>query len=133
MVAITATNTATPSIQTSLGRARVVQARRQAEQAEANARDLRARADEAEQQADSSEDNLRKVTARVQQDELTYKLPATNVADVPAKTQRLIIQMYDTMSEARTLNGSQLKTDVQASVVVNGQGQMTGRIVNVSA
>ena len=48
MVAITATNSATPSVQASVGRARLAQARREAEQAEANARDLRDQADDAE-------------------------------------------------------------------------------------
>ena len=46
MVAIGATNSATPSLQSVLGRARVEQARREADQAEANAQTLRQQADQ---------------------------------------------------------------------------------------
>jgi hypothetical protein len=133
MVAITATNSATPSIQTSLGRARVEQARRQADQAEATARDLRSQADEAERQANSSEDNLHKVTARVQQEEVTYKPPDNNAPEVPLKVQKLIEQMYSATSEARAQSGNPLKTQANAAPVVNNQGHATGRIVNISA
>jgi len=133
MVAITATNSATPSIQTSLGRARVEQARRQADQAEATARDLRSQADEAERQADSSEDNLHKVTASVQQEEVTYKPPDKSTSEVPLKVQKLIEQMYSVTSGARAQSGNPLKTQANAAPVVNSQGQATGRIVNISA
>lgn len=133
MVAITATNSTTPSIQASLGRARVEQARRQADQAEATARDLRARADEAEQQANSSQDNLRRVKAYAQQEEVTYKPTANNMQEVPLKVQKLIEQMYTATSEARTQSGNPLKTRMSAAPVVNSQGQATGRIVNISA
>lgn len=133
MVAINATNSTTPSIQASLGRARVEQARRQADQAEATARDLRAQADEAEQQANSSQDNLRKVTARVQQEEVTYKRAANSTPEVPLKVQKLIEQMYTATSGARAQSGNPLKTNVNAAPVVNNQGQATGRIVNISA
>jgi hypothetical protein len=45
MGAITATNSATPSLSAMLGRARLEQARREADQAEATAQELRAQAD----------------------------------------------------------------------------------------
>jgi len=133
MVAITATNSTTPSLQASLGRAQVEQARRQADQAEATARDLRSQADEAERQADSSQDNLRKVTARVQQEAVTYKPTDKSASEVPLKVQKLIEQMYSATSGARTQSGNPLKTQVNAAPVVNNQGQATGRIVNISA
>jgi hypothetical protein len=46
MVAITATNSATSSLQATLGRTRLEQARREADQAEARAQELRALADD---------------------------------------------------------------------------------------
>ncbi|QTN28310.1 hypothetical protein HZ993_00125 [Rhodoferax sp. AJA081-3] len=134
MVAITATNSTTPSTQASLGRARLAQARREADQAEANARDLRAQADEAERQAQDSQQNVRKVSARIQQEAATYSQPrASSTSEVPLKVQKLIEQMYSATSEKRAENGNPLKTDVHAAAVVNSQGQATGRIVNVSA
>lgn len=134
MVAITATNSTTPSIQASLGRARLEQARREADQAEANAKDLRAQADEAERQAQSSQENVRKVAARNQREESTYSAPrASSTSEVPLKVQKLIEQMYTASSEQRALSGNPLKTNAHAAPVVNIQGQATGRIVNVSA
>lgn len=133
MAAITATNSTTPSIQASLGRVRVEQARRQADQAEATARNLRAQADEAEHQADSSRDNLRNIKARVDQEEVTYTPTTNNTSEVPLKIQKLIEQMYTASSGARTQSGNPLKTNVNAAPVVNNQGQATGRVVNISA
>jgi hypothetical protein len=134
MVAITATNSATPSVQASVGRARLAQARREAEQAEANARDLRAQADDAERQAQSSQENVRRLSSRNRQEEVTYAQPRTSsTSEVPIKVQKLIEQMYSATSDKRAESGNALKTNVNASPVVNSQGQATGRIVNVSA
>jgi hypothetical protein len=134
MVAITATNSATPTLQASLGQARLEQARSEADQAEANARDLRAQADAAEQQAQQSKDNVRKVASSVLRDDATYALPRAPASqEVPVKVQKLIEQMYTATSEKRTLSGNPLKTNSNAPIVLNSQGQRTGRIVNVSA
>jgi hypothetical protein len=134
MVAITATNSATPSVQASVGRARLAQAKREAEQAEANARDLRAQADDAERQAQSSQENVRRLSSRNRQEEVTYAQPRTgSTSEVPIKVQKLIEQMYSATSDKRAESGNALKTNVNASPVVNSQGQATGRIVTVSA
>ena len=134
MVAITAINSATPSIQASLGRARLEQARNEADKAEAIARDLRGQADIAEQQAQRSQDNVRKIGASIQQEEATYAQPRDSTsAEVPVKVQQLIEQMYTATSEKRTQSGNPLKTNSNALPVVNSQGQRTGRIVNISA
>ena len=137
MVAITATNSATPSVQASVGRVRLAQARREAEQAEANARDLRAQADDAERQAQSSREDVRRVSSRNRQEnatDATYTQPrASSTSEVPFKVQKLIEQMYSATSEKRAESGNALKDNVNAAPVVNTQGQATGRIVNVSA
>lgn len=134
MVAITATNSATPSIQASLSRTRLQQARSQADQAEANARDLRAQADNAELQASQSQDNVRKIASAIAQQEPTYVQPRQSTSDeVPVKVQKLIEQMYTATNEKRAMSGNPLKTNSDALPVVNSQGQRTGRILNISA
>jgi uncharacterized protein YicC (UPF0701 family) len=134
MPTITATNSATPSAGVATVRAKLEQARREADQAEINARNLRAQADDAERQAQSSQENVRKITSSVQRLESTYSRPGENKsAEVPAKVQKLIEQLYSATSEKRTKEGNPLKVDSNASPVVNSQGQKTGRIVNISA
>ena len=134
MVAITATNSTTPSIQASLGRARLQQARSQADQAEANARDLRAQADNAELQAGQSQDNVRKIASVIAQQEPTYAQPRESASgEVPVKVQKLIEQMYTATNDKRSKRGNPLKTDSDALPVINSQGQRTGRILNISA
>ena len=63
MAAITSTNTATPSLQSVLSRSRVLQARTEAEQAEARAQTLRSQADAAEVDAQKSQDKVRSLEA----------------------------------------------------------------------
>lgn len=134
MVAITATNSATPALQAPLSRARVAQAQREADQAEANAKNLRAQADDAEQQAQKSQDHVRQVADRVQQDQATYSMPRdASTTKVPLQVQKLVEQMYSETSALRAQSDNSLKTNVHAQPVVNSQGQATGRIVNISA
>lgn len=72
MAAIAATSYATPSAQVWQSRARVDQARRDADQAEANARQLREQADQAEQASQQSQTRLRDATAAATQSDSTY-------------------------------------------------------------
>ena len=72
MVTITATNYATPSTQAWMGHTKLDQARRDADQAQANARQLRAQADQAEQQAAKGQAEVRAVSAQVAQADSTY-------------------------------------------------------------
>lgn len=73
MVAISATNSATPSLQSVLGGARVAQARREADQAQANAQNLRQQADQAENEARQSQGRWRDLSQRSQQADPTYR------------------------------------------------------------
>ena len=134
MVAITATNSATPSLQASVSKARLEQARREADQAESNAQRLREQADAAENDVQKSHDRVRDLASRSQQTDPTYK-PQTqgNAPEVSLKTQDLLVNAYKTSSSTRTANGNPLKTNSDAAPVMNTQGQATGRIVNVSA
>lgn len=74
MVAIAATSYATPPSQVWQGRSRLEQARRDADQAEANARQLRTEADQAEQEAQQSQSRVGSVGAQVAQAENTYSV-----------------------------------------------------------
>ncbi|MES2950922.1 MAG: hypothetical protein V4858_20500 [Pseudomonadota bacterium] len=135
MVAITATNSATPSLQSMVGRTLLEKALlRAADQAEANAKSLRAQADRAEQEAQSSQGRARQISARNRQDEATYSIAAKRSdSEVPLEVQKLIEQMYSATSDQRAQSGNALKANVNAAPVVNVQGQATGRIVNISA
>ena len=73
MVAISAANSATPSLQSVLNGARVAQARREADQAEANAQNLRQQADQAENEARQSQVRWRDLSQRSQRADPTYQ------------------------------------------------------------
>lgn len=134
MVAITATNSATPSLQASVSKARLEQARREADQAESNAQRLREQADAAENDVQKSHDRVRDLASRSQQTDPTYKPQAQgNAPEVSLKTQDLLVSAYKANTSTRTANGNPLKTNSGAAPVMNTQGQATGRIVNVSA
>lgn len=134
MVAISATNSATPSTQQALNRSRLQQARREADQAEAHAQDLRQQADGAELQAQKSQANVREQAARNQQTGATYASPLKqSQPEVPAKTQDFLVSLYEATRDKRLANGNALKADTSAASVLNAQGQATGRIVNLSA
>jgi hypothetical protein len=134
MVAITATNSATPTALLAFGRARLEQARREADRAEANAQSLRSQADAAEVDAQKSQEKVRELATRNSRSESTYtqRLNSTP-SEVPKKTQEFLVDMYTAASDKFAASGNALKTDPKAPPVVNTQGQFTGRIVNVSA
>lgn len=145
MVAITATNSASPSLQASLSKVRLAQARREADRAEADAQDLRARADDAEREAQNGRDKVRQLSSSGNNntaaasasstDGTTYtqQLRAASNSETPPKVQNFIERLYRATSEKFTANGNPLKTDADANTVVNSQGQSTGRILNVKA
>ena len=134
MVAITATTSATPSLQAALSRAKLAQARREADQAEGNAKQLRAEADQAEQQAQERQGKVSQIASSGnRQTEATYSTPtAVRVTEVPVKVQNFIENLYRATSQKRADSGNALKTDADAPPVINSQGQATGRILNLS-
>lgn len=132
MVAITATNSATPSLQAALGRAKLAQAQREASQAEDNAKQLRAQADQAEQQSQQSQQRVNQVASNNRQQADTYDAPSRERAsEVPLKVQDFIENMYRATSQKRLDSGNGLKSDVNTPPVINSQGQATGRILNL--
>ena len=132
MLAITATNSATPSSLTTLAQGRVDQANREADQAEAVAQNLRAQASAAEQQAKESQAKAQDLAARIRSAEPTYSSPRTPRPEVPQKTQDFFVSLYGATSAKFAASGNPLKTNANAAPVRNALGQTTGRIVNLS-
>ena len=142
MVAITSINSATPSIQASLGRARLAQARREAEQAEAEAKDLRAQADQAEQEAAESKDRVRGLASAQSREGATYAPPASSTRRTVGEVVRV---QGDATEQANRPDDSAKRTPsanptpnplgiyTSAASTAGTPGKATGRIVNVSA
>jgi uncharacterized coiled-coil protein SlyX len=134
MAALAATNSATPSLQSTLIRSRLEAARREADQAQANVEALRSQVDAAEMEVEKRQDKVRSLTDQSRQSDPTYQSKVqTAQSAVPVKTQELLFGLYSATSAKRQATGHGLKTNPNAAPVVNTQGQATGRIVNVSA
>ncbi len=134
MVAITATNSASPSLQATLSKARIEQARREADSAEARASDLRAQADEAEREAQDKNQTARSLSAAGPAKDSTYTSALRRPSsEVPLATQNFLERMYTTASPKFAASGNPLKQDGDTPPVLNSQGQSTGRILDVRA
>lgn len=134
MATIAATSYATSSLQSTLSRSRIEQARREADSAESKAQTLRQQADEAEREAQGRNANVRSLTAREASTDSTYdQALQADSSGVDPKTQRLLERMYRAASSQFAASGNPLKNDTNAPPVVNAQGQSTGRILNLSA
>jgi hypothetical protein len=124
MVSIASSNSAPPSLSATADKTRVVQARRDAEQAQNTADDLRRQADSADRTAQVSQDNARSLAERSNQLVANY-----------------VQSLRGAQNEPRTLGTglvSRLYADPPAASlllppVVNAQGQATGQLVNLSA
>jgi hypothetical protein len=133
MVAIAATTNATPSLQATLSKTRLEQARREADLAESNAQNLRAQADQAEAEAQKGQEKVRALTVNAQPDDATYSPLRNASTQVPAQTQDFLVRLYKATSQKFADSGNALKTDADAAPVINAQGQSTGRILNIKA
>lgn len=135
MAAINATSSSINSLQAvAAGRTRLEQARREADQAEANARNLRALAREAEREAQQSQDTVRDLTARVaQENTATYTArPVNKLAEVRPLEQKSATNPLLADPAPRTGNAI-TTTDLtrQHGSALNAQGQAIGRILNI--
>lgn len=134
MATIAATSYATPSLQSTLSRSRLQQARRDADLAESKARTLRQQANDAERDAQGRNANVRSLTAREPRTDSTYSNAAQRDSSaVTPNSQSFIERMYRAASPKFSANGNPLKNDADALPVLNTRGQSTGRILNVSA
>lgn len=142
MVAITATNASTPLQSVLPSRSKLEQARRQADQAEANARQLRALADQAEQELQQSQNKVSTLTTQVAKEaRAAQSAPAdtTYTAQVKAgasprdkQIQDFLVRLSAVAQNQFSFPENPLKAGVGRSPVVNMQGHSTGRIVNLS-
>jgi hypothetical protein len=143
MAAISATNASTPLTPVTPSRIRLEQARRQADLAEANARQLRALADQAEQELQQNHSKVSTLSAQVAQESRAAQSPEadnTYTAQVKSGASSLNKQIQDFLVRTATVARNQfsfpdnpLKSGVNRTPVINAQGQNTGRIVNLSA
>jgi len=131
MASITATSSSTASLQSVLNRARIEQARREADQSEANARDLRAQADQEERQASQGQERVRQLTAQGLDTTYASALRNSN-SEIPLKNQDALERLYKITRDNFAREGNSLKSREDAPPVVNAQGQTTGRIVNLT-
>ena len=133
MASIAATSYATPSLQSTLSRSRVAQALREADAAESKAQTLRQQADAAERDAQGRNAKVRSLKARETNADSTYtRAVQVDSSEVTPKTQNFLERMYRAASPKFAAGRNPLKNDVDASPVVNTQGQATGRILNLS-
>lgn len=124
MVSISASNSAAPSLSATVDKTRVVQARRDAEQAQSTADDLRRQADSADRTAKVSQDNARSLAEHSNQLVANYVQTLRGATNEPRVLgSGSVSQMYADPPSASLL----------LPPVVNAQGQATGQLVNLSA
>lgn len=138
MLALPATSSATPSLQATLNRNRLQQARQEADQLEAQAQNLRNQADQAEDQAIKGQDKVRNLSTQTASSsdtsDATYNAAVKpSVSDLPVKTQDFLTRMYTETSPQFAASGNALKAKANSAPVLNTQGQATGRILNIEA
>ncbi|CAM8647005.1 hypothetical protein MCEMSEM22_01329 [Comamonadaceae bacterium] len=133
-MAITATNSATPSLQATLSKARLEQAKREAENAETKVEALQQQTEQAEQEVQAKRENVRELSSRTRLEDTTYmgQLRAARSTVAPA-TQDFLVRMYAATSAKFAASGNALKSSLNARPFINTLGQPTGRIVNLSA
>lgn len=134
MAAITATNSATLSMQAMLGRARLQQARQEADQAQTRAQDLRQQANIAEQEVQKSQERVRTVSAQNRQSPSTYAVPrSSNEPELSSNLQDFLANFHQSTVQQVLSEGKIIQTRVNTTPTPNLQGQATGRIVHLQA
>jgi hypothetical protein len=151
MATISATSSANTSVQASLAKARLAQARREADQAQSNADDLQAKADRADRYAEKTQSTVRDLAANSRSLDATYERqlrasatastrdgasasPSTNSSiEAAAKTQSLLAGFYTAANQTKAFKGATDEKSTSPFIIVNSQGQSTGRSVNVTA
>ena len=134
MVAIAATTNATPSLQASLSKVRLQQARREADQAESVAQKLRSEAQTAETEAAQSRSLVRTLSANSTNADPTYQARQSPASSgLRADSQNLLVDLYQRSAALRGTDNNPLLTANTPVPIQNAQGQMTGRIINVRA
>jgi hypothetical protein len=131
MVAITATNSATPSPQAMLSRARLQQARNEADRAEATAEQLRDQADQAEQQAQQGQAKVGALSQQVAQTDSTYssQLRRQVAVDGARQVQQFLAPAAQAASNGYSFPSNPLKPTANSWATVN-QRVSSGRLLD---
>ncbi|WP_293659923.1 hypothetical protein [Rhodoferax sp. OV413] len=134
MVTITATNTATTTLQSAFNSARLDRTRRQADDARGEMASAQEETDHAEQYLQDKRDRLRSSATYSALIDTTYisQLRAHRSAVAPA-TQEFLLRMYAATSAKFAATGNALKSSLNARPFINTLGQATGRIVDLTA
>jgi uncharacterized protein HemY len=121
-------------LQSVLNRARLEQAKREAQNAEDKVESLQQQTERAEQDRKVRDDRVQALSAHNALEDSTYlsQLRARRSAVAPA-TQDFLIRMYSATSAKFAASGNALKASVTARPFVNTLGQPTGRIVDLVA
>nr|WP_315463512.1 hypothetical protein [uncultured Rhodoferax sp.] len=133
-MAIAATHSATPSLQMTLNKARLEQAKREALKAEDELEALQLEAEQTEQEVYARRMTVRELDARVAWEDTTYnsQLRATR-SSVPPATQDFLVRMYTATSLKFAASGNPLRSSLNSRPYTNTLGQSTGRIVDLAA
>lgn len=135
MGAITATTYDTPSPQASLGRARLEQARREADQAEAFARQMRSAAEQAEVEAQKGQEKVTTLSAQVVPSDGTYtsqvkKKMAPAESSTAQTAQTTLASISTVASNGFSFPENPLKAYSRASSLGGLGIKISGSIVN---
>lgn len=131
MVAISATSYATPSAQVMQARAKLDQARREADQAEATAKQLREQADQAEQQAQQGQARVGALRTQVSQADSTYSSQLRSKTAVAAskQVQEFLAPVAEVARNGYSFPSNPLLSSGNLWSAIN-QKPSTGRLVN---
>ena len=149
MASISFASSSNTSVQASLAKARLAQARRDADQAQSNADDLQAKAERADRYAQKTQSTVRDLAAKSRSLDATYERQlrasastkdearasssASSNIQAAAKTQGLLAGFYTAANQINAFKGATDEKSTSPFIIVNSQGQSTGRIVNVTA
>jgi protein subunit release factor B len=131
MVAITATNSATPSMQVWQSRSRLQQARQEAQQAETVAKQLQDQAEQAEQQAEQGKSRVSTLTNQVARADTTYSTQISNQATAKQArvTQAVLAPTVTAANNNFSFPDNPLKPSAGIWSAAN-QAPTSGRLVN---
>ena len=135
MAGISSISGAQAAAQSGVQQFKLLQAERNAQQAEQTARALQAEASDAQQAAREAEEEARSVTARADQAQTNAGRARQGVAAIRAVGQSQIQLANPVTPVAQTpkLAGPAAPTRSATPPVVNTQGQLTGTVVNTTA
>lgn len=131
---LTATNSTTPTLQSSLSRVQLEQAKRDVHTAQDRVQTLQKQTDQAKAQEQNEQRKVRSLSERVFQEDATYSRQLRGPRSaIPASTKEFLLRMYAATSSNLATSGNPLISSTQAQPFVNALGQRMGYIVDLNA